>query len=217
VGCLKDARRVVFEAGVDGVIAQGKEAGGHGLRPHLSSGTLPLARRVAELVANSGRDCFVLAAGGIVDAEGVAAALALGCDGAVLGTRLWATHQAMGSEEKKKALRGAECDDAVRTGAYDALNNAVQRSQANGLEWRWPYDTCGVLLDEKEMSMGLDLEGWANEQSVEAASAYLAKAFPLAGEGVGSIREVECAEVVVRRIAEGVPGVIRRSHALLVE
>ena len=67
------------------------------------------------------------------------------------------------------------------------------------------------------MAMGLDLEGWANEQSVEAASAYLAKAFPLAGEGVGSIREVECAEVVVRRIAEGVPGVIRRSHALLVE
>ena len=104
---------------MDGVIAQGKEAGGHGMHPEMSSGTLPFARRVVDLAetlaaGEEQRRVFVLAAGGIVDGAGAAAALCLGCDGAVLGTRLWATHQALGSERKKAELPRADCDDVMR-------------------------------------------------------------------------------------------------------
>ena len=55
--------------------------------------------------------------------RGLAAALSLGCDGAVLGTRLWASEEAMGdgSGVKREALLKAEADDVVRTETFDVL------------------------------------------------------------------------------------------------
>ena len=68
---------------------------------------------------------IVLAAGGITDGRGLAAALSLGCDGIVLGTRLWATKEALGDSTGKKrdALLRAEGDDVVRTRTFDAIQN----------------------------------------------------------------------------------------------
>ena len=68
VGSIKEATEALA-CGVDGVIAQGREAGGHGLRSELGSGTLPLAARIVELARGNEatKEVVVLAAGGIVD------------------------------------------------------------------------------------------------------------------------------------------------------
>ena len=68
VGSIKEATEALA-CGVDGVIAQGREAGGHGLRSELGSGTLPLAARIVEIARGNEatKEVVVLAAGGIVD------------------------------------------------------------------------------------------------------------------------------------------------------
>ena len=86
VASAHDARKAV-EAGVDAVVAQGWEAGGH-VRGHVA--TLPLIPTVVKAVAPKP----VVAAGGIVDGKGVAAVLALGASGAWIGTRFLASQEA---------------------------------------------------------------------------------------------------------------------------
>lgn len=86
VGSAGEAKQAV-DAGVDVVVAQGWEAGGH---VQSEVATLPLVPRVVDAVP----DTPVVAAGGIADGRGVAAALTLGADGAWLGTRFLATEEA---------------------------------------------------------------------------------------------------------------------------
>jgi enoyl-[acyl-carrier protein] reductase II len=108
------------EAGCDGVICQGGEGGGHtGL-----VGTMPL---VAQAVA--ALDIPVIAAGGIYDGRGLAAALALGAHGVWLGTRFIATPEAHAGQLYREAILAARDEDTVRTRCYTgkplrALKNA---------------------------------------------------------------------------------------------
>jgi nitronate monooxygenase len=94
--------------GVDAIIAQGVEAGGH-IAGHLS--TMALVPRVVDAVA----PVPVIAAGGIADARGLVAALALGAQAAVLGTRFIATPEAHAHPEYKRRILAASGDDTVRT------------------------------------------------------------------------------------------------------
>ncbi|HEX3139472.1 MAG TPA: nitronate monooxygenase, partial [Rhizobacter sp.] len=81
--------RAALDAGADMLVAQGGEAGGHG----VSRGTLAL---VPALVDMAGPGVPVVAAGGIADGRGLAAALMLGAAGVALGTRFYATEEAAG-------------------------------------------------------------------------------------------------------------------------
>ncbi len=94
--------------GVDAIIAQGVEAGGH-VAGELS--TMALVPRVVDAVA----PVPVIAAGGIADARGLVAALALGAQAAVLGTRFIATPEADAHPEYKRRILAASGDDTVRT------------------------------------------------------------------------------------------------------
>ena len=92
---LEEARQAI-DAGADVIVAQGTEAGGHGGR----RSTLPFVPVVADLAAPTP----VLAAGGIADGRGVAAALVLGAAGVLLGTRFLATPEALGPPSVAKAV-----------------------------------------------------------------------------------------------------------------
>src|SRR5207237_5537708 len=81
-----DDARLARDAGADIIVAQGTEAGGHG----GSRGTFPLVPAVVDAVA----PIPVIAAGGIADGRGLAAALMLGAHGALIGTRFYATPEA---------------------------------------------------------------------------------------------------------------------------
>ncbi|EKX61909.1 oxidoreductase, 2-nitropropane dioxygenase family protein [Streptomyces ipomoeae 91-03] len=94
---LDEARQAV-DAGADVIVAQGTESGGHGARKGRS--TLPFVPVVVDLAA----PIPVLAAGGIADGRGVAAALALGAAGALIGTRFQSTAEALVDPSATQAI-----------------------------------------------------------------------------------------------------------------
>ncbi|MDB5443017.1 MAG: 2-nitropropane dioxygenase, partial [Phenylobacterium sp.] len=111
VASADQARRAV-EAGVDVVVAQGWEAGGHVLG---EVATLPLTRAVVDAIA----PVPVLAAGGITDGRGLAAALALGAAGAWIGTRFLATPEAAIHPRYRARLIEARETETVHTTLFD--------------------------------------------------------------------------------------------------
>ena len=100
-------------AGADAIIAQGVEAGGH-VRGVVTS--LVLIPQVRDAI---GSDAVLLAAGGFADGRGLAAALALGADGVVLGTRLLASTEAAAHPAYKQRVLSARPEDTVYTTLYD--------------------------------------------------------------------------------------------------
>jgi nitronate monooxygenase len=106
-----DEAEIALDAGADVVVAQGAEAGGHGGR----RGTLSLVPAVVDLAGPTP----VLAAGGIGDGRGLAAALTLGAGGVLLGTRFQATLEALVPSSTTKAILEARGDDTERSGVLD--------------------------------------------------------------------------------------------------
>jgi len=114
---LDEARRAV-DLGADVIVAQGTEAGGHGARHGRS--TLPFVPVVVDLAA----PVPVLAAGGIADGRGVAAALALGAAGALIGTRFHATAEALIDPAIAKAIIEGRGQDTERSSVLDVLRGS---------------------------------------------------------------------------------------------
>lgn len=113
-----DGARAALAAGADAIVAQGNEAGGHTGR----RGTLAFASQVLDLAG----DVPVLVAGGIGSARGLAAVLAMGAAGAVLGTRFKASDECAAPPAQKDALVASDGSDTL----YDELFD-----DACGLEW----------------------------------------------------------------------------------
>jgi len=107
VGSIDHAREAV-QTGADAVIVQGSEAGGHN---HSHTGLFGLLPAVVDAVS----PVPVIAAGGIADGRGVAAALSLGAEGVCVGTRLIASHEAHAHDEYKRRVVAAGVDDIART------------------------------------------------------------------------------------------------------
>ncbi|MDR7304120.1 NAD(P)H-dependent flavin oxidoreductase [Haloactinomyces albus] len=107
-----------LEAGADLLVAQGNEAGGHG---YGSRTTLTLVPEIADLVARRGLDVAVLAAGGIADGRGMAAALTLGASGVLVGTRFYAAAEALSTPQARDRAVAAAGEDVRRTTVYDIV------------------------------------------------------------------------------------------------
>ncbi len=104
-------------AGVDALVVDGAEAGGH--PPPSEVGTLVLVRRVVKAVKLP-----VVASGGVADGAGIAALLALGADAVQLGTRFIATPEASVHDNYKRAVLAADVDDSTLVGARRACRSA---------------------------------------------------------------------------------------------
>lgn len=176
------------EAGCDIVIAQGTEAGGHtGL-----VATMPLVPQVVDAV---GGRVPVVAAGGIFDGRGLAAALMLGADGVWVGTRFIATPEAHVVGGYREALVAGREDDTVITRAYTgktlrALRNDYTQffdDHPDELQ-RFP-DQIGRSLGDGAMHLGAP---------PDASGVDPAKECYAAGQGVGAVTEVTPAGDIVR-------------------
>src|SRR5262245_4734257 len=108
--------RHALDVGADVVVAQGSEAGGHG----GGRATMPFVPAVVDIAGS----VPVLAAGGIADGRGLAAALVLGAAGAVIGTRFEATHEALITAEEAKAIAAAGAEDTVQGRALDVVRDS---------------------------------------------------------------------------------------------
>ena len=130
VGSVAEAVHAVA-CGVDVVVAQGWEAGGH---VRGTTTTMVLVPAVVDAVGATP----VMAAGGISDGRGVAAALALGAQGVWLGTRFLATPEARTHEVYRERLVAADAEDAVHTRCFDGgWPDAPHRALRNGTLRAW--------------------------------------------------------------------------------
>jgi nitronate monooxygenase len=204
VRTLADARRAAA-AGVDVVTAQGTEAGGHTGRVS----TLPLVPAVVDAVA----PVPVVAAGGIGDGRGVAAALLLGADGVWLGTRFVATRESGVSDAYRDRVVAAEADDTVLTDVFDI---------ATGLPW--PEGVSGRAIvnpfADRWHGREAELRTWAEEHREEYLAvppeAEVDERAVWAGEASSLVRSVEsAAEVVATLVAEATEVLRGRPGALL--
>jgi NAD(P)H-dependent flavin oxidoreductase YrpB (nitropropane dioxygenase family) len=122
------------EAGADIIVAQGTEGGGH-------VGWMA-AMVLVPMVVSAVAPVPVLAAGGIADGRGLAAALALGADGVLIGTRLLATPEAPIHDNFKQAIVDSDGHDTVLTEINDLVTGhvwpgALARLQRNAFVARW--------------------------------------------------------------------------------
>ncbi|MFI6048398.1 NAD(P)H-dependent flavin oxidoreductase [Nocardia sp. NPDC051321] len=129
---LEEAKQAV-ELGADVIVAQGTEAGGHGATQGRS--TLPFVPLVADLAG----PIPVLAAGGIADGRGVAAALALGAAGALIGTRFQATAESLADPAIKQAIVDERGENTERSRVLDIAEGSAWPSTYNGRTLGHPY------------------------------------------------------------------------------
>lgn len=184
VQSLEQAKRAA-DAGADIVIAQGGEAGGHG----ANRGTFSLVAEVVDTLA----DIPVVAAGGIADGRGLAAALMLGASGVLLGTRFVATEESLAPEAVKQAVAGESGDITVKGSTFD---------KARGFDWPAPYALRTFRNGFAERWEGKELPDSAIAEFEKAtAVADLEIAPVVAGEASGIVRDVPSAADLVPRIA----------------
>jgi nitronate monooxygenase len=181
--------------GADAVCAQGGEAGGHGTG---TRSTFTLVPEAADLIAERRPDVLLLAAGGVADGRGVAAALALGADAVVAGTRFWATRQAAVSRAAQQRALATTGDATRRTHVYDIVRGKdwppvyTGRVLANDFVTRWHGH-------ETELVEHLDAARGEFTRAVETDD--LDQANVIVGEAVGQVHAVEDAGDVVRSMA----------------
>jgi nitronate monooxygenase len=126
-------------AGADIIVAQGAEAGGHG----ATRATLPLVPAVVDAVARRAPGVVVVAAGGIGDGRGLAAALMLGAEGALVGTRFYASAESLAHPAAKARVAAAEGDETIRTATVDVVRGIpwprefTARVMRNDFVTRW--------------------------------------------------------------------------------
>lgn len=188
---LDEARQAV-DLGADVIVAQGTESGGHGARNGRS--TLPFVPVVVDLAA----PVPVLAAGGIADGRGVAAALALGAVGALIGTRFQATHEALTDPTALNAILAGRGQDTERNRVLDI---------ARGSSWpsRYTARTLGhPFLDQwrgREAELAADHR--AQHDYRDAVTRGDIPPLPVwAGEGVDLINDLPSATDLVGALAE---------------
>ncbi|MCT4655884.1 MAG: nitronate monooxygenase [Cohaesibacter sp.] len=183
-----------IDVGADIIVAQGSEAGGHG----ASRGTLSFVPEAADLLAEHAPNTVLLAAGGIADGRGLAAAQMLGADGVLVGTRFWASKEALVHDNHHAAIMEANGDETIRTTVPDIARRMD-----------WPRGLTGRVMhnayirrwhgQEKELKQNL------SEEAIKYAKAFAAgdvnNAAVWFGEAAGMIDEIESAGDIVIRIA----------------
>ena len=197
-----EAARHAATAGVDFITAQGTEAGGH---TGLVS-TLALVPKVVDAVA----PVPVIAAGGIADGRGIAAALMLGADGVWIGTRFLATIECGVSDAYKARVIDATGDDTVLTDVFDI---------AAGMPW--PDGVSGRAIRnqfvERWEHREDELRAWAIEHRAEyrqlGPEAETAEKAIWAGEAASFVTRIESAADVVRDLAADAANVLRTRPA----
>jgi enoyl-[acyl-carrier protein] reductase II len=186
-GKVEHARRAL-DAGCDIVVAQGTEAGGH----TGQVATLPLVPLIVDAL---GGDIPVVAAGGIFDGRGLAAALALGADGVWIGTRFIATFEARAVTGFKERILDAREDETVVSRAFSGKTMRVLRNQTTD-----HYESNPSLLkpfpDQLAVSMREGTFHLGGDETTPGVDPNR-EAYP-AGQAVGAIGTLLPAGAIVR-------------------
>lgn len=202
----RDAEHAI-RCGAQMIVAQGSEAGGHG----ESRATMTLVPEVADLIANKSPDTLLCAAGGIGDGRGLAAALMLGADGALVGSRFWASDEALVGPNMHQAAIETTGDNTIRSSVMDL---------ARKLDWPERY-SCRVLKNPFTDRWHGDLAGLrenADEQAAQWRSAWQADdpdgSNTFVGEVTGLINDIRPAKDLLNQMVAEAEALLKRGSEL---
>lgn len=199
IGCVRDALEIAEQCRPDVIVVQGSDAGGHGLE--RSAGIISLFPETADALRDAGFGHIgLVAAGGVVEGRGVAACLALGAAGVVMGTRFLASTEASIAKGYLDAvLRTKEGGTTtVRTKVYDVLRETTG----------WPDHIGGRgIINQSHLDVK---DGEVTEANKKAYAAALTKGdsgwaengrlTTYAGTGVGLIKNVKPAVEILNEV-----------------
>lgn len=194
--------REAQEAQADIIVAQGTEAGGHGMSE-------PLFALLPQIV-DACPDVPVVAAGGIADGRGLAAAMMLGADGVLMGTRFYASQEAEGHPDAKRRIVEAGGGQTVRSIVFDLSR-----------QMRWPAQYTGRLLRNRHLESWLGREDELASRMAEVGQDYAAArergdydiAGVIAGEACALIHDIAPAGELVERIVKEAEQLLARHYA----
>ena len=187
-----------LEAGAQVIVAQGGEAGGHGANALEGRSTFTLVPEIADHLQAHSPDTLLLAAGGVADGRGLAAALMLGADGVLMGSRLWATQESLAATGAKAMAVNTTGDGTARSEVFDVLRRKNWpapydfRAIRNALHRAWEHriDALKAAPDAARASY---------DEGVQAAD--FERAHVTVGEAVGLIHDAPHAHDVLARVS----------------
>lgn len=185
------------DAGASVIVAQGAEAGGHAMNDFEGRSTFTFVPEVADWLAKHSPQTALLAAGGIMDGRGLAAALMLGAQGALIGSRLWASTQSLATSSAKQTAVHTNGDGTARSAIFDILRNKNWPGQfnfraiRNRLHRKWEG-----RLDELAANPDEAIQDYLEGVRVEDYD----RAHITIGQGVGMINDIPSAEQLIKDI-----------------
>jgi nitronate monooxygenase len=198
---------LALNAGAAAVVVQGTEAGGHG----ASRSTFPFVPEATDYLKQRSPETLLLAAGGIADGRGLAAALMLGADGVVVGTRLWASAEALTPKAHTDKAIGVTGDSTIRTKVLDALRGVP-----------WPREYSFRFLKNNLTDEWADRESEAFRAFGTLAAKYnqaraqndLDSVAVVCGEAVGLLKNRPTAASVVNSMVVQATELLRKGGTL---
>ncbi len=181
--------RVAVDAGADILVAQGTEAGGHG----MTRSTMTLVPEVVDAFP----DTPVIAAGGIADGRGLAAVVMLGADGVMMGTRFHASQEADALPAAKGRIVAATGDDTARSIVFDISRQNLWPDAYTGRVIRNAH-AARWLGREAELAANIEEESRRYREARERGDFDIAAV--IAGESAGLVRDVLPAAEIVDRV-----------------
>lgn len=188
-----------IEAGASVIVAQGGEAGGHGANALEGRSTFTLVPEIADYLAAHSPNTLLLAAGGVADGRGLAAALLLGADGVLIGSRLWASTESLAASGAKEQAAQTNGDGTARSAVFDILRRK---------SWPAPYDFRAIRND---LHRSLENNVSALQANPDAARADydagvkagdFTRAHATVGEAVGLMTDIPSAQTLIERITQ---------------
>jgi nitronate monooxygenase len=187
-----------LEAGAQIVVAQGGEAGGHGMNSLNSRATISFVPELADWLAAHSPETLLLAAGGIADGRTLAAALVLGADGALVGSRLWATQESLAAQGAKDLALRTRGDGTARSPVFDILRRK---------NWPEPYDFRAIRnrlhrqWEERIDALRAAPEAARADYDAGVKAADFSRTHVTVGEAVGLIHDIAPAADVIARMS----------------
>ena len=209
VGSLEEAQRAAT-SGVDVIVAQGLEAGGH---VRGQTGLLPLLSAVIDAVS----PLPVVGAGGIVDGRGLAAALALRAEAVWVGTRFVASEESEAHPEYKKRLLSASAADTVYTETFHvgwptgSPHRVLRNSLTDG-----SAPPAGPVGHTNFANTKVEVPAYGSMTPTIHTNGQIELMANYAGQGVGLVREILPAKEIVNRMVSEAEDIIRHLATMLI-
>ncbi len=199
-----DQAREAVDAGVEAIVVQGTEAGGHG----GARATLPFVPAAVDIAGK----IPVIAAGGIADGRGLAAALALGAAGVLCGTAFFASGESLASDNAKQAAVRGSGGDTERSSVFDMVRGLDwpsdwnMRTMRNSFTQRWSKDIDGLVRNLAGEKVRFEIARAADDTDIAAV---------IVGEAADLIRGIEPAQATLHGMILQAEDCLRRISRLV--